>query len=276
MSTYAIGDIQGCQSELLALLQHINFDQDLDTLWFTGDLVNRGPNSLETLRYVRQLGSSAVTVLGNHDLHLLAIAHGQEQYMHKDDTIEDILRATDRDELLNWLRMQPLMHIDKNTGFAMVHAGLAPQWSVQQAGQLASEVEEVLRSESFQQFFSHMYGNNPDNWTDQLQGWERLRVITNYLTRLRYCDTSGRMNFSEKHSPGDQAEDLLPWFEVPGRKSMDTTILFGHWAALRKYDLDSDAFNIHALDTGCLWGGDLTALRLEDMKYFSVPGLQRS
>ncbi len=275
MSTYAIGDIQGCQHELLALLEHINFDRARDTLWFTGDLVNRGPDSLETLRFVMGLGDSAVTVLGNHDLHLLAIANGQQQYMHREDTIEEILEAEDRDELLDWLRLQPLAHADEDRGFIMVHAGLAPQWSTRQALDLAHEVEEVLACDNYREFFSHMYGNVPDTWSEEIDGWERLRVITNYLTRLRYCDKNGRMDFGEKRSPGTQPGGLMPWFEIPNRSNIDTGIIFGHWAALRKYSVDSETYNVFALDTGCLWGGDLTALRLEDMQYFSVPGYRK-
>lgn len=274
MSTYAIGDVQGCQQELLLLLEEINFDADHDTLWFTGDLVNRGPNSLETLRFVKSLGDRAVTVLGNHDLHLLAIANGQQQYMHKGDTLEEILAADDRGELLSWLRKLPLLHHDEKLGFVMVHAGLPPQWTIEQAKMLAREVEDVLDSNSYVEYFSNMYGNEPDNWTDSLSGWERLRVITNYFTRLRYCDKDGRMDFREKRMPGTQTAPFIPWFETENRLNSEQGILFGHWAALRNYPVDSKKFNVYSLDTGCLWGGTLTALRLEDMRYFSVPSQQ--
>jgi len=274
MSTYAIGDIQGCQQELLSLLDEVNFDEEKDRLWFTGDLVNRGPNSLETLRFVKNLGDRAITVLGNHDLHLLAIANGQASYMHKGDTLKEILEASDKDELLTWLRQCPLLHEDENTGFIMVHAGLAPQWTISQAKTFALEVELVLRGNNYTEFFAHMYGNEPDTWSDNLQGWERLRVITNYLTRLRYCELEGKMDFSEKNTPGKQAPHHHPWFEINTRASADHKIIFGHWAALRNYAGNYAAHKVYPLDTGCLWGGKLTALRLEDEKWFSVPSIQ--
>ncbi|MBT7952182.1 MAG: symmetrical bis(5'-nucleosyl)-tetraphosphatase [Gammaproteobacteria bacterium] len=274
MSTYAIGDIQGCQQELVSLLDEINFNENKDRLWFTGDLVNRGPNSLETLRFIKKLGDSAITVLGNHDLHLLAIANGQSSYMHKGDTLKEILQATDKDELLGWLLQRPLFHQDKSSGFIMVHAGLAPQWTIAQASALASEVESVLRGDNYTEFFAHMYGNTPDTWSEKLQGWERLRVITNYFTRLRYCEPDGKMNFSEKNTPGKQAAQYQPWFEIENRRSANIKLVFGHWAALRNYKIDYLTYNVYPLDTGCLWGGDLTALRLEDEKWFSVPSLQ--
>jgi bis(5'-nucleosyl)-tetraphosphatase (symmetrical) len=275
MSTYAIGDIQGCQQELISLLDEINFNENKDRLWFTGDLVNRGPNSLETLRFVKELGDRAITVLGNHDLHLLAIANGQSSYMHKGDTLKEILQATDKDELLSWLLQRPLFHQDKSSGFIMVHAGLAPQWTTAQASALASEVESVLRSDNYTEFFANMYGNTPDSWSEKLEGWERLRVITNYLTRLRYCEINGKMEFSEKNTPGKQAVQYLPWFEIKNRSSANQKIIFGHWAALRNYKINYETHNVYPLDTGCLWGGDLTALRLEDEKWFSVPSQQQ-
>ncbi len=275
MSTYAIGDIQGCQQELISLLNEINFDESNDRLWFTGDLVNRGPNSLDTLRFVKELEGKAITVLGNHDLHLLAIANGQSSYMHNGDTLEEILQATDKDELLSWLLQRPLFHQDKSSGFIMVHAGLAPQWTIAQASALASEVESVLRGDNYTEFFANMYGNTPDTWSEKLEGWERLRVITNYLTRLRYCEPNGKMEFSEKNTPGNQAIQYLPWFEIKNRLSANQKLIFGHWAALRNYKIDYKTYNVYPLDTGCLWGGDLTALRLEDEKWFSVPSLQQ-
>jgi bis(5'-nucleosyl)-tetraphosphatase (symmetrical) len=275
MSTYAIGDIQGCQQELISLLDEINFDESKDRLWFTGDLVNRGPDSLETLRFVKNLGDQAITVLGNHDLHLLAIANGQSSYMHKGDTLKGILEASDKDELLTWLRQCPLLHQDENTDFIMVHAGLAPQWTISQAKMLAVEVELVLRGNNYTEFFTHMYGNEPDTWSDNLQGWKRLRVITNYLTRLRYCENEGKMDFSEKNTPGNQAAHHHPWFEIDTRASANQKIIFGHWAALRNYKINYETHNVYPLDSGCLWGGRLTALRLEDEKWFSVPSVQK-
>jgi bis(5'-nucleosyl)-tetraphosphatase (symmetrical) len=274
MSTYAIGDIQGCHLELLSLLDEINFNANKDRLWFTGDLVNRGPNSLETLRFVKQLEDRAITVLGNHDLHLLAIANGQPQYMHKKDTLEDILAAEDREELLTWLRQLPLLHQDKELGFTLIHAGLPPQWTLEQASAYALEVEKVLAGDNYLEYFANMYGNTPDIWSEDLKGWDRLRVITNYFTRLRYCDLSGRMEFKEKTSPGNQPTPYLPWFEIKNRFSRDQKLLFGHWAALRNYEIDYKLHNVYPLDTGCLWGGELTALRLEDEKWFSVPSKQ--
>jgi bis(5'-nucleosyl)-tetraphosphatase (symmetrical) len=274
MSTYAIGDIQGCQQELLLLLNEINFDGNRDRLWFTGDLVNRGPESLATLRFVKNLGDTAIVVLGNHDLHLLAIANGQAQYIQSADTLNEILDVQDRDDLLSWLRMLPLMHKDKELGFAMVHAGLPPQWTVEQASSYAREVEEILSGESFREYFANMYGNTPDTWSEEIVEWDRFRVITNYLTRLRYCDASGKMEFNEKNSPGKQPASYQPWFELDNRAHLHQKLIFGHWAALRNYKIDYKRHNVYPLDTGCLWGGSLTALRLEDEKWFSVPSLQ--
>ncbi len=275
MSTYAIGDIQGCQQELLSLLHEINFDESRDRLWFTGDLVNRGPESLQTLRFVKQLGDSAITVLGNHDLHLLAIANGQTQYMHKGDTVKAILKAKDRKKLLKWLRKLPLLHQDQQLGFVLVHAGLPPQWTVAQASAYALEVEAVLAGDDYADYFANMYGNTPDTWSEKLTGWDRLRVITNYFTRLRFCDVEGRMEFREKTIPGNQPAPFQPWFVLDNRLSKDHKLLFGHWAALRNYNIDYRKLNVYPLDTGCLWGGELTALRLEDEKWFSVPSLQK-
>ncbi len=275
MSTYAIGDVQGCQHELLSLLEEIRFDTLRDKLWFAGDLVNRGPASLETLRFVKQLGDSAIAVLGNHDLHLLAIANGQTQFAHKSDTLNDILMADDRDELLCWLRQLPLMHRDKRLGFILTHAGLPPQWTIKQAGEYAKEVETILSGDNYAAYFANMYGSTPDHWTGELQGWDRLRVITNYFTRLRYCDKYGKMEFKEKRSPGKQNAPYQPWFEIKNRVSRDHKLLFGHWAALRDYPVDFSKYNVFPLDTGCLWGGELSALRLEDEKWFRVPSMQR-
>ena len=257
MAVYAIGDVQGCYDELKALLALIRFDPVKDTLWFTGDLVNRGPASLQTLRAVRELGQSAVTVLGNHDLHLLAVAEGCAPF-HKSDTLEGILNAPDRDELLAWLRQQPLMHHDAALNYTLVHAGLPPQWDLAEAQACAREVETVLRGDDYREFFQHMYGNTPDQWRDDLTGWDRLRFITNSFTRLRFCDAQGRFDFQAKGEPGTQPEGYLPWFEVPGRRSEDLRVVFGHWSTLglrREH-------NLLSLDTGCLWGEQLTAIHL--------------
>ena len=257
MAVYAIGDIQGCYDELMSLLELIRFDPAKDQLWFTGDLVNRGPASLQVLRVVRELGDSTVTVLGNHDLHLLAVAAGSAPF-HKSDTLDEILAAPDREELLTWLRQQPLMHHDAALNYTLVHAGLPPQWDLATAQSKAKEVEVVLRGDDYEEFFRHMYGNQPDVWRDDLVGWDRLRFITNSFTRLRYCDTLGRFDFKSKGEPGTQPEGYMPWFEVPGRRSKDLRIVFGHWSTLGL----QRGKNIVSLDTGCLWGEQLTAMRL--------------
>ena len=256
MAVYAIGDIQGCFDELRALLERIDYDPGEDTLWLAGDLVNRGPNSLETLRFAR--AQRAVTVLGNHDLHLLASATLPEHRKTK-DTLHQIIDAPDGQELMDWLRHQPLLHHDEDIGYTMIHAGLPPQWDLQMAQQCAAEVEQVLRSDNCADFFAVMYGNKPHRWKNSLTGWGRLRFITNCFTRLRYCDHKGRLALNEKGPPGSQPRELKPWFEWPERKSRDMKILFGHWSTLGNYEGNG----VYALDTGCLWGGSLTALRLD-------------
>lgn len=270
MSTYAIGDIQGCYTSLETLLTHICFDPAQDTLWFTGDLVNRGPQSLATLRFVKSLGDRQHTVLGNHDLHLLAVAH-QTRPHSADDSLSEILDAPDRDELLHWLCQQPLLHHDETLGFTMVHASLAPNWDLNTAKQLAHEVESILQSERKIEFFHHMYGNQPDYWDNSLTGFDRLRCITNYFTRARFCHPDGRLELNNKGKM-DQATDLIPWFKVPTRINRDIDILFGHWAALQGI---TNTPHVFALDTGCVWGFELTAMRLEDRKLFSVPCTQQ-
>lgn len=268
MSTYAIGDVQGCHDELLVLLDRIRFDPATDQLWFVGDLVNRGPRSLETLRTIRDLGNSAVSVLGNHDLHLLAVAEGISRTKHR-DTFGDILAAPDRDELLHWLRQRPLLH--HGGEFYLIHAGLPPQWDMDQANRLAQEAETALRSPDYREMLWHMYGNEPNRWDDHLGDWERLRFITNSFTRLRYCTADGRMEFKQKGQPGTQPAGLMPWFEVPGRRSAGARILFGHWSTLG-FHVSQSAY---CLDTGCLWGGELTALRIDgDLERTSVANLQ--
>ncbi|MDR3478064.1 MAG: symmetrical bis(5'-nucleosyl)-tetraphosphatase [Gammaproteobacteria bacterium] len=266
MSTYAIGDIQGCFDPLERLLALIEFDPDKDSLWFTGDLVNRGPKSLATLRFIKNLGERHHTVLGNHDLHLLAVAHGAHPGSD-DDSIAEILAAPDRDELLNWLRQQPLLHHDATLGYTMAHAGIAPAWDLEKAQALAKEVENVLQSDEASQFFHHMYGNRPDFWQDDLQGWERLRCITNYFTRMRFCYEDGRLDLRNKGTIDSHAGNLVPWFRVKNRANADLDIIFGHWAALAGITHTPNTF---ALDTGCVWGYCLTAMRLEDQKRFQV------
>ena len=263
MAIYAVGDIQGCHAELVQLLDRINFDPAADQLWLVGDLVNRGPGSLEVLRLVKSLGDSAITVLGNHDLHLLAVAEGAAE-LHRSDTLDGILKAPDRDELLHWLRNQRLVHVQD--GFVLVHAGLLPQWSVAQAESLAREVEAALRGDDYALFMKRMYGNTPDYWDDGLTGYKRLRVIVNAFTRMRICTTEGEMEFRFKGEVENIPAGYQPWFDIPKRASFDATVIFGHWSALgllvRK--------NVFALDTGCLWGGPMTAIRLEDRKLFQV------
>ena len=268
MATYAIGDVQGCHAELMALLDRIRFDPATDQVWFVGDLVNRGPRSLETLRTIRDLGYSAISVLGNHDLHLLAVAEGISRTKHR-DTFGDILAAPDRDELLHWLRQRPLLH--QGGGFYLIHAGLPPQWDMDQAARLAQEAETALRSPEYREMLWHMYGNEPTRWDDHLAAWDRLRLIINCFTRLRYCTSDGDMEFRQKGRPGSQPSDLLPWFEVTGRRSAGANILFGHWSTLGF----NASQNTYCLDTGCLWGGELTALRIDGpLQRTSVANLQ--
>ena len=268
MAIFAIGDVQGCFAELRHLLARIGFDPAKDQLRFTGDLVNRGPHSLETLRFIKGLGEAAVTVLGNHDLHLLAVAFGASKTKHK-DTFGDILDAPDRDELLDWLRYRPLLHHADR--FYLIHAGLPPQWNMGFATKCAREVEAVLQSGDCAEFFRQMYGNEPAQWSDELAGWERLRFITNAFTRTRYCDRHGRLDFKEKCRPGQQPHDLVPWFEAPNRRSQGAEIIFGHWSTLGFYAKNG----CYGLDTGCLWGGELTALRLDgaEIHRISMPCL---
>ena len=261
MATYAIGDIQGCYDEMRRLLDTIGFEPAQDRLWLVGDLVNRGPQSPEVLRYLRGLGDRAISVLGNHDLHLLVVAAGVRK-PHRGDTLDALLAAPDRDELLDWLRRQRLMHAGE--GYAMVHAGLLPQWSIAQALALAREVETALQGPDYGEFLSRMYGNTPVQWRDDLAGYDRLRVIVNAMTRLRLCTPEGVMEFTHKTGLADAPAGYLPWFDVPGRASSDTPVLFGHWAALGLL-LRQDALG---LDSGCVWGRRLTAVRLEDRRVF--------
>lgn len=259
MATYAIGDVQGCYDELRRLLDHIAFDPNTDTLWFTGDLVNRGPASLATLRFVRGLGERAVTVLGNHDLHLLAISERVDDHEGDGDSLRDVLGAADRDELLHWLRHRPLLHHDPALNFTLIHAGLPPQWDLAMAHSCAQEVRSVLQGSSYRDFLVHMYGNQPECWSAELEGWERWRFITNCFTRLRFCSADGRLLLDAKGPPGSQPPPYMPWFEVPTRASKGLRIVFGHWSRLGL----RLGGGVYGLDTGCLWGGALTALRLD-------------
>lgn len=264
MATYAIGDIQGCYDEFIELLTLIDFNPNKDTLWLTGDLVNRGPASLKTLSYVKSLGKSAITVLGNHDLHLLAI--GYQTTSRSEPSFDQILASPDRDELLEWLRQQPLIHFDPLQRALLVHAGLPPSWYLIESIKYANEVEMLLRGENFKAFLTTMYGNEPTLWDPTLTGNERNRYITNALTRMRYCRPNGALSLKEKFAPTGQDKDLTPWFMLrePPR---DYRIIFGHWASLNG---QCDKHNIIALDTGCVWGGALTAYCLEEQTFFSV------
>ena len=271
MSTYAIGDVQGCYKELLRLLDKINFDETNDRLWFVGDLVNRGPDSLEVLKFVIELGESAITVLGNHDLHLLALAE-EITPPKKKDTLASILTSPGKQEIITWIRQQPLIHNDKELNFSMIHAGLPPRWDIKQAMELAKEFEQVLNNENYLSFLKVMYGNEPNLWEENLTGNDRLRFIVNCFTRMRYIDDKYELNFSEKGAPGSQGEALTPWFMVEKRKSKHDKIIFGHWSTVHLGTIqDFTPYNVFPIDTGCLWGGELTAMRLEDEKLFSIP-----
>lgn len=258
MAIWAIGDVQGCCDELELLIERLDFEPDRDQLWFVGDLVNRGPKSLETLRLVRGLGAAAVAVLGNHDLHLLALASNPDTPV-KDVWLQPVLRAPDRDELLDWLRRLPLAHYDSELNTLLVHAGVAPGWRAADAMEHAAEVEAVLSGPGYPDFLAAMYGSKPSRWDASLAGADRLRFITNCLTRIRYCTIDGELEFNEKFAPGTQPDHLVPWFELPNRPAADTRIVFGHWSTLGLLEKP----NILATDTGCVWGGQLTAIRLD-------------
>ena len=265
MATYAIGDIQGCYDSLQALLARCAFDPATDRLWLVGDLVNRGPQSLTTLRFIRSLGDAAVTVLGNHDLYLLMVAEGGAKFRGKDDTLQEILDAPDCDELLYWLRHQPLCYTDGE--YCMVHAGLLPQWTAARARELSCEVESALQGPNFREFILNLWGSEPAGWSDDLAGWPRLRVIVNAMTRMRFCTLDGIMEFKVKGKLSNAPAGHLPWFDLPDRQSRDAVLVTGHWSAL---GLKVEP-NFLALDSGCLWGGHLTAVRLEDRAVFQVP-----
>ncbi|MDX1572996.1 MAG: symmetrical bis(5'-nucleosyl)-tetraphosphatase [Methylophaga sp.] len=263
MAVYAIGDVQGCFDELLKLLDALQFDPLQDQVWLAGDLVNRGPKSADTLRFVKNLGDQAKVVLGNHDLHLLAQASGITEYHHRLDTIDSVLQADDREELLTWLRHQPLFYHDADIQFSMVHAGLPPQWTITEARDRAAEVEAVLQGENWRDFFQHMYGNKPKSWSPDLQGWDRLRFITNCFTRLRYCHEDGSLALKFKGAPKDKPAKQKPWFEMPGRASVDDRIVFGHWSQLGTGQYG----NVFSLDSGAVWGEQLTAVRIDSQPY---------
>lgn len=269
-ATYAIGDVQGCFDDLLRLLEKLDFDPDVDRLWFTGDLVNKGPNSLELLRFVRGLGAAAISVLGNHDLHLLSAAAGAVE-IRKKDTFIEILDAPDCEELLFWLRHQPMLHHDENLGFTMLHAGLPPQWDLGKAQQCAREVEIVLQNFDYEDLFLNLQGEGPLRWQENLAGWERLHFITNCFTQLRWCDRSGRIDLPGKRRAASAAKKRSrPWFAIPDRASKPLRILFGHWAKLAVAPPPKGETGVIALDTGCANGGRFTAFHLEDWQYFRL------
>ena len=269
MATYAIGDVQGCYRELRSLLRECGFDARRDRLWFAGDLVNRGPSSLDVLRFVADLGDRARTVLGNHDLHLVASARGIRPLRAK-DTFQDVLDAADGEALIDWLRDWPMAHRDRNLGFVMAHAGIAPAWTVDDALLHGAELSRALRAPDHRRLLAGMYGNEPDQWRDSLTGLDRLRFITNAFTRMRYCHRSGRLDFSETRPPGAEDPSLVPWFTLRDADADGTRIVFGHWATLQLNIPLPRNLHVRHVDTGCVWGGTLTALRLEDDRAFSV------
>ena len=260
MATWAVGDLQGCYPELQRLIERLRFDPARDRLWFCGDLVNRGGQSLEVLRLLRELGDRAVVTLGNHDLSLLAVAQRDEAAQARvNPELRSVLFAPDRDALLDWLRTRRLLHHDAVLNYTMVHAGFAQRWNLKQAQRVASEIERELRGPQNARLLQHLFGNRPALWHPGLKGTERLRAGINVLTRMRYCDAHGRLDFDAKGSPGTQPVGLYPWFEVPGMRRRETRIVFGHWSALGRFA----GLGVYGLDTGCVWGGRLTAMRLD-------------
>ena len=266
MTHYVIGDLQGCLQPLQKLLSQLSFSPKRDHLLFCGDLVNRGPESLQTLRFIQSLGKSATTVLGNHDLHLLASALSGE--FGSKDTLQEVMQAPDYKQLLDWLIRQPLAWEDADTGVLIVHAGVPPQWDRHQTLALATEASKALQGSDGRKFLAEMYGDEPNLWSDDLRGIPRLRFIINCLTRLRYCDRQGRIHLKPKGAPGTQPKGLMPWFEVPGRRTAGDTIVFGHWSTLGAVSWPQSG--IYGLDTGCVWGGCLTALNLQTRELIQV------
>lgn len=267
MSTYAIGDVQGCYAELQLLLEKINYNSENDALWFAGDLVNRGPKSLEVLRFVKKLKNTTV-VLGNHDLHLVALAHGADDYDPATRKyLDDILNAHDCDELIDWLCQQPLMHYDSEKQALIAHAGVYPFWTLEESQSYAHEAETLLKSDARQHFFEHMYGDEPMTWSDDLKGEERIRFIINTFTRMRLVSKQGELELKFKNKLKHAPEHYEPWFNLLDKSYDNVTLIFGHWAALDNIHIKE---NIFGIDTGCVWGNALTALRLEDRTIFKV------
>ncbi len=270
MADYVIGDIQGCYEPLQRLLDKIHFNEHTDRLWFVGDLVNRGPESLATLRFIKNLPMMPRITLGNHDLHLLGKLFGEHTWENADDTLHEILDAPDGEELGHWLRKQSILYHDPELNVVMCHAGIAPAWDLNQAKALALELENTLSGEHYRDYLTHMYGNKPDHWSEDLTGMDRLRVICNYFTRMRFCNEQGHLVLNYKGSVDQAPNDLYPWYSVPHRHEIEAEIVFGHWAALEG---KCPQPRIYAVDTGCYWGGQLTALRLQDKQRFMVPGI---
>ena len=269
MPTYVIGDVQGCYPELRALLRECGFDPRRDRLWFVGDLVNRGPRSLDVLRFVADLGDRAHVVLGNHDLHLMASARGARRPRGK-DTFHDVLEAADGDALIDWLRGRPMIHHDPERAFVMVHAGIAPAWTVGDAIRYGEELSRALKAPNHRRLLSNMYGNEPDQWRDSLTGLNRLRFIANAFTRMRYCHADGRLDVTESRPPGDQDPSLTPWFMLRDGGADRVRIAFGHWATLQLRATLPRTLHVRHVDAGCVWGGSLTALRIEDDREFRI------
>ena len=261
MAIYAIGDLQGCYDPFRHLLDKLKFEPSKDQLWLTGDLVNRGPKSLETIRFVRTLGNSAKVVMGNHDLHLLAVAHGMCKFTDRFESLVNILNADDRDDLIDWLRHRPLVHYDKKIHTLLVHAGISPQWNIKKTLAYATEVESKLQGRDYMDFLAKIYGNLPNQWSNELSGYKRLRFIVNCLTRIRMIDKKGRIDFEHKGPPATARKELTAWFEVEEAAWKGTRIVFGHWSALGLIINPK----LICVDTGCVWGRQLTAVQLSKL-----------
>jgi len=268
MTTFVVGDLHGCLTPLKKLLDEINFAQGSDKLWFVGDLVNRGPESLETLRFVKSLGTDAICVLGNHDLHLLGVAHGIREPNGK-DTLPDILNSDDRDELIDWVRHLPLIHRDEQLKTTMVHAGIHPKWNLAQALVLANEVENVLRSNNYVERLPKLFGNKPTKWSKKLGKRRRQRLVLNTFTRMRYCTKKAEVDFSQTCPPAKAPKSLVPWYAAPKRIPIEDTLVFGHWSSHPANAIDG----VIPLDRGCVWGGSLAALALETGEVTTVEGI---
>jgi bis(5'-nucleosyl)-tetraphosphatase (symmetrical) len=269
MATYAIGDVQGCYDSLLRLLDKLQFNERSDQLWFCGDIVNRGGQSLETLRFVKGLGNAAVVVLGNHDLHLLAEQVKPIERRQRSQELKSVLDAPDADELLHWLRHRPMLHHDERLHAVLVHAGIAPSWTLSTAKAQAQIVQKALQAPDYAGLMLRMYGDRPRAWSKELKGLNRLRASINTFTRMRYCDVKGNIAFDAKGMPGTQAPGFYPWFEVPGHKPRSFKVIFGHWSMLGRFS----GMGVYCLDTGCVWGRSLTALRVDllEPEFISVP-----